>query len=66
MKRSQGARFEEKSGQERAREVKVVMNKATILSVNADAAPNTFRVDLKWQGNFDIADFDLQGLGKVL
>ena len=47
-------------------ESQLAMNKATILSVNADTAPNTFRVDLKWQGNFDIANFDLQGLGKVL
>jgi len=41
-------------------------NKASILSVNADASPNTFRVSLKWQGNHDIADFDLERFGKVL
>ena len=47
-------------------ESQLAMNKATILSVNADTAPNTFRVDLKWQGNYDISDFDLQRFGKVL
>ena len=52
--------------QEPDHESQPAMNKARILSVNADAAPNTFRVDLKWPGNFDISDFDLQGLGKVL
>jgi len=36
------------------------------LSVNADAAPNSFRVSLQWQGNYDISDFDLQRFGKVL
>ena len=41
-------------------------NNASILSVNADASPNTFRVSLKWQGNHDIADFDLERFGKVL
>ena len=41
-------------------------NNASILSVNADASPNTFRISLKWQGNHDIADFDLERFGKVL
>jgi hypothetical protein len=27
-------------------------NNASIFSVNADASPNTFRVSLKWQGNY--------------
>ena len=42
------------------------MNNALILSVNTGASPNTFRVSLKWQGNHDIADFDLERFGKVL
>jgi hypothetical protein len=41
-------------------------NKATVLSVDADVAPDTLRVSLKWQGDHDISDFDLQRLGKVL
>ena len=41
-------------------------NNALILSLNAGASPNTFRVSLKWQGNHDIADFDLERFGKVL
>ena len=41
-------------------------NNASILSVNADVSPNTFRVSLKWQGNHNIADFDLERFGKVL
>lgn len=52
--------------QERRRSLKLPTNKATILSVNADTAPNTFRVSLQWQGNFEIWDFDLQRFGKVL
>ena len=41
-------------------------NNASILSVNAEASPNAFRVSLKWQGNHDITDFDLERFGKVL
>jgi hypothetical protein len=67
MKTSQAANFGENRRQERARELKAAaMNKATILSVNADAARNTFRISLQWQGNYDISDFDLQRFGKVL
>lgn len=43
-----------------------VMNKARILSVIADVAPNTVRVSLQWQGDHDISDFDLQRFGSVL
>jgi len=52
--------------QEHSRDLKAPTNKATILSVNANTAPNTFRVVLQWQGNYDISDFDLQRFGKVL
>jgi hypothetical protein len=48
------------------RHTKAATNTATILSVDAEAAPNSFRVSLKWQGTHDISDFDLQRLGKVL
>ncbi|MBV8213556.1 MAG: hypothetical protein JOZ08_10090 [Verrucomicrobia bacterium] len=50
----------------RPQDLKVPANKATILSVNADTAPNSFHVSLQWQGNYDISDFDLQRFGKVL
>jgi len=35
------------------------------LSVDADSAPDTLRVSLQWQGDHDIADFDLQRFGQV-
>lgn len=45
---------------------KEATNKASVLSVNEDAAPNTFRLSLQWQGNHSIVDFDLARFGKVL
>jgi hypothetical protein len=42
------------------------VNEAMVLSVDADSAPDTLRVSLQWQGDHDIADFDLQRFGKVL
>lgn len=48
------------------RDLKVSTKKATILSINADTTPDTFRVSLQWQGNCEICDFDLQRYGKVL
>lgn len=51
---------------ERGRDLKIPTSRATILSVNTDAAPNTFRVSLQWQGNYEIWDFDLQQFGKIL
>jgi hypothetical protein len=41
-------------------------NTARILSVDEEVSPSTFRVNLEWQGNHDIADFDLERYGKVL
>jgi hypothetical protein len=41
-------------------------NEAMVLSVDADVAPDTFRVCLRWRGDHDISDFDLQRFGKVL
>jgi hypothetical protein len=51
---------------EQGGELQAPTNKATLLSVNANTAPNTFRVSLQWHGNYDISDFDLQRFGKVL
>ena len=52
--------------QEQGRDLKAPTNKARILSVNANRAPNTLRVSLQWHGNYDISDFDLQQFGSVL
>jgi hypothetical protein len=52
--------------QELAKDIMANTNLAWILSVDEDVSPNTFRVDLQWQGNHDIADFDLKRYGKVL
>src|SRR5271165_385880 len=41
-------------------------NEAIVLSVGADVASDTLRVSLQWQGDHDIADFDLQCFGRVL
>ena len=41
-------------------------NEAMVLSVDVDSAPDTLRVSLQWQGDHDVADFDLQRFGKVL
>jgi hypothetical protein len=41
-------------------------NTARILNVDEEVSPNTFRVNLEWQGNHNIADFDLERYGKVL
>ena len=45
---------------------KVATNEAMVLSIEADVAPNAFRVSLQWQGDHDVSDFDLQRFGKVL
>jgi len=45
---------------------KAATNEARVLSVDADVAPDTWRVSLQWQGDHDISDFDLQRFGKVL
>ena len=50
---------------EPGQDAKIPTNKAKILSVNT-IAPNTFRVSLQWQGNYEIWDFDLQRFGKIL
>ena len=47
-------------------DMKRATNTATILTVDEDVASNTFRVSLRWQGEHDIADFDLQRYGRVL
>ena len=64
MKKEVG--MNENRRQEQGRDLKTPTNKATIVSVNANPAPNAFRVSLQWHGNHDISDFDLQQFGNVL
>jgi len=66
MKRHEAANLGQHRGQERSRTHTPAANTATILSINAGAAPNTFCVSLQWEGKHDISDFHLQRLGKVL
>ena len=66
MKSTQKTDSRKNQKQERAPDQEAAAPEARILSVNADAALNTFRVSLQWQGNYDIADFDLQRFGRVL
>ena len=47
-------------------QMKEATDRATILTVDEDSAPNTFRVSLRWRGSHDIADFDLERYGRVL
>ena len=44
----------------------VATNEGMVLSVDADVAPDTWRVNLQWHGDHDVSDFDLQRFGKVL
>jgi hypothetical protein len=59
-------KIKRKTRQELSGNIKQDTNMAWILSVDEDVSPNTFRVSLQWQGNHDIADFELERYGKVL
>jgi hypothetical protein len=65
MKRCESANLAKGRGHEWPR-THTPANTATILSINAGAAPNTFCVSLQWEGNHDISDFHLQRFGMVL
>jgi hypothetical protein len=39
---------------------------ALVMSCHEHDVPGTWRINLKWQGNHDISDFDLDRLGAVL
>ncbi len=39
---------------------------AFVLSLHEDVSPGTFRINLKWQVNHEIFDFNLDHLGKVV
>jgi hypothetical protein len=38
---------------------------AFVVSLHEDVSPGTLRINLKWQGNHEIFDFNLDRLGKV-
>ena len=46
--------------------MKRIKDAAFILSVHEDVSPGTLRINLKWQGNHEIFDFNLDRLGKVV
>ena len=39
---------------------------AFVVSLHEDVSPGTLRINLKWQGNHEIFDFNLDQLGKVV
>jgi len=46
--------------------MKRIKDAAFVLSVHEDVSPGTLRVNLSWQGNHEIFDFNLDRLGKVV
>ena len=47
-------------------DMKKIYDKAFVLSVHEGVSPGTSRINLKWQGNHEIEDFNLNRLGKVV
>jgi hypothetical protein len=45
--------------------VKTVVE-AAVMSIHENPDEGTARVNLRWQGNYQISDFDVDKLGKVL
>ena len=39
---------------------------AFVLSLHEDVSPGTLHINLRWQGNHEIFDFNLDRLGKVV
>ena len=39
---------------------------AFVVSLHEDVSPGTLRINLKWQGDHEIFDFNLDQLGKVV
>jgi len=46
--------------------MKKITDRAFVMSVHEDVSPEVWRINLKWNGNHEISDFDLARLGKVL
>jgi hypothetical protein len=47
-------------------QMKQINDAAFVLSVYENVSPFTLRVNLRWQGNHEIFDFNLDRLGKVV
>ena len=46
--------------------MKRIKDAAFVLSVHEDVSPGVLRINLKWQGNYEIFNFNLDRLGKVV
>jgi hypothetical protein len=46
--------------------MKSTKDAAFVSSVHEDVSPSILRINLKWQGNHEIFDFNLDRLGKVV
>jgi hypothetical protein len=46
--------------------MKRIKDAAFVLSLHEDVSPGTLRINLKWQGNHEIFDFNLDRLGRVV
>ena len=46
--------------------MKTIRDAAFVVSVHDDVLSGTVRINLRWKGNHDIADFDLDFLGEVV
>jgi hypothetical protein len=47
-------------------DMKQIKHTAFVLSVHEDVSQGTSHINLKWQGNHEIFDFDLNRIGKVV
>ena len=46
--------------------MKRIKDAAFVVSLHEDVSPGTLRINLKWQGDHEIFDFNLDQLGKVV
>ena len=46
--------------------MKRIKDAAFVVSLHEDVSPGTLRINLKWQGDHEIFDFNLDRLGKVV
>ena len=46
--------------------MKRIKDAAFVVSVHEDVSPGTLRINLRWRGNHEIFEFELDRLGKVV
>jgi hypothetical protein len=46
--------------------MKRIKDAAFVVSVHEDVSPGILRINLRWQGNHEIFEFDLECLGRVV